>query len=73
MEVNTRLQVEHTITEALTLIDIVREQIRIAEGHVLDIPQERINMVGKAIQVRINAEDPKNNFMPEGGNCGGLS
>jgi acetyl/propionyl-CoA carboxylase alpha subunit len=67
MEVNTRLQVEHTITEALTLIDIVREQIRIAEGHVLDIPQERINLVGKAIQVRINAEDPKNNFMPEGG------
>lgn len=67
MEVNTRLQVEHTITEALTLIDIVREQIRIAEGHALDIPQERINMVGKAIQVRINAEDPKNNFMPEGG------
>lgn len=67
MEVNTRLQVEHTITEALTLIDIVREQIRIAEGHVLDIPQERINMVGKAIQVRINAEDPQNNFMPEGG------
>ncbi|MDI6776516.1 MAG: biotin carboxylase N-terminal domain-containing protein [Syntrophales bacterium] len=67
MEVNTRLQVEHTITEALTLIDIVREQIRIAEGHALDIPQERINLVGKAIQVRINAEDPQNNFMPEGG------
>ena len=67
MEVNTRLQVEHTITEALTLIDIVREQIRIAEGHVLDIPQERINLMGKAVQVRINAEDPQNNFMPEGG------
>ena len=67
MEVNTRLQVEHTITEALTLIDIVREQIRIAEGRLLDIPQERINLMGKAIQVRINAEDPQNNFMPEGG------
>jgi pyruvate carboxylase subunit A len=67
MEMNTRLQVEHTVTEELTGVDIVRQQIRIAEGHVLDIPPERIHMMGKAIQVRINAEDPKNNFMPEGG------
>lgn len=67
MEMNTRLQVEHTVTEELTGIDIVREQIRIAEGSVLDIPKERIRLFGKAIQVRINAEDPKNNFMPEGG------
>ncbi|MCX7635498.1 MAG: ATP-grasp domain-containing protein, partial [Syntrophales bacterium] len=67
MEMNTRLQVEHTVTEELTGIDIVREQIRIAEGGVLDIPKERIRLFGKAIQVRINAEDPKNNFMPEGG------
>ncbi|MDI9570275.1 MAG: biotin carboxylase N-terminal domain-containing protein [Pseudomonadota bacterium] len=67
MEMNTRLQVEHTVTEELTGIDIVREQIRIAEGAVLDIPKERIHLHGKAVQVRINAEDPKNNFMPEGG------
>jgi len=67
MEMNTRLQVEHTVTEELTGIDIVREQIRIAEGGILDIPKERIRLFGSAVQVRINAEDPKNNFMPEGG------
>ncbi len=67
MEMNTRLQVEHTVTEELTGVDIVRQQIKIAEGNVLDIPAERVHMLGKAIQVRINAEDPKNNFMPEGG------
>ena len=67
MEMNTRLQVEHTVTEELTGVDIVREQIRIAEGGVLDIPRERVRLFGKAVQVRINAEDPKNNFMPEGG------
>ncbi|MBN2283217.1 MAG: ATP-grasp domain-containing protein [Deltaproteobacteria bacterium] len=67
MEMNTRLQVEHTVTEMLTGVDIVREQIRIAEGHRLEIPEVRFHLLGKAIQVRINAEDPKNNFMPEGG------
>ena len=67
MEMNTRLQVEHTVTEELTGIDIVRQQIRIAEGHTLDIPEERVRLMGKAVQVRINAEDPKNNFLPEGG------
>ena len=67
MEMNTRLQVEHTVTEELTGVDIVRQQIKIAEGNVLDIPSERVHMLGKAIQVRINAEDPKKNFMPEGG------
>ncbi len=67
MEMNTRLQVEHTVTEELTGVDIVREQIRIAEGEHLSIPLERIHLMGKAVQVRINAEDPKNNFMPEGG------
>lgn len=67
MEMNTRLQVEHTVTEALSGVDIVREQIRIAEGDPLDIPAQSIQLMGKAIQVRINAEDPKNNFMPEGG------
>jgi pyruvate carboxylase subunit A len=67
MEVNTRLQVEHTVTEILTGIDIIRQQILLAEGDKLEIPEERIHLIGKAIQVRINAEDPKNNFMPEGG------
>ncbi|HOS77979.1 MAG TPA: acetyl-CoA carboxylase biotin carboxylase subunit, partial [Syntrophales bacterium] len=67
MEMNTRLQVEHTVTEELTGVDIVREQIRVAEGQVLDIPRERVHLMGKAVQVRVNAEDPKNHFMPEGG------
>jgi pyruvate carboxylase subunit A len=67
LEINTRLQVEHTVTEELVNIDLVREQIRIAEGHVLDIPPERICLLGKAIQVRINAEDPWNDFAPDGG------
>jgi len=67
MEVNTRLQVEHTVTEMLTGVDIVRQQILIAEGSRLEIPKERVQLTGRAIQVRINAEDPKNHFMPEGG------
>lgn len=67
MEVNTRLQVEHTVTEILTGIDIIRQQILLSQGERLEIPEERIHLVGKAIQVRVNAEDPKNNFMPEGG------
>jgi len=67
MEMNTRLQVEHTVTEELTGIDIVRQQISIAEGQALNIPENRVTLLGKAVQVRINAEDPKNNFMPEGG------
>jgi len=67
MEMNTRLQVEHTVTEELVNIDLIREQIKIAEGHKLEIPPSRIQLSGKAIQVRINAEDPMNNFMPDGG------
>jgi acetyl-CoA carboxylase biotin carboxylase subunit len=67
MEINTRLQVEHTVTEMLSGVDIVREQIMIAEGKHLKIPEVRVPFLGKAIQVRINAEDPRNDFMPEGG------
>ena len=67
MEINTRLQVEHTVTEMLTGVDIVREQIMITQGEHLKIPEVRFHLLGKAIQVRVNAEDPKNNFMPEGG------
>jgi pyruvate carboxylase subunit A len=67
LEVNTRLQVEHTVTEMITGVDIVRHQILIAEGRALDFTQEQIRVNGIAIEVRINAEDPHNNFLPEGG------
>jgi len=66
MEVNTRLQVEHTVTEMLTGVDIVRQQILIAEGRRLEIPEERVQLIGRAIQVRINAEDPKTTSCPKG-------
>ncbi|QSX34225.1 acetyl-CoA carboxylase biotin carboxylase subunit [Shewanella avicenniae] len=67
MEMNTRVQVEHTITEQITGIDIVREQIRIASGVPLSVKQEDIHYQGFALQFRINAEDPKNNFFPSFG------
>jgi pyruvate carboxylase subunit A len=67
MEMNTRVQVEHTITEEITGIDIVREQIRIASGLPLSVKQEDIQHRGFALQFRINAEDPKNNFLPSFG------
>lgn len=67
VSLNRRLEVEHTVTEELTNIDLVREQISIAEGFPLEIPQERVQLLGKAIQARINAEDPSNNFLPQGG------
>lgn len=67
MEMNTRVQVEHTITEVITGIDIVREQIRIASGLPLSVKQEDIQYRGYALQFRINAEDPKNNFLPSFG------
>ncbi len=64
MEVNTRLQVEHTITEQITGIDIVQEQFRIASGLKLRFKQEDIQIRGYALEFRINAEDPKNDFLP---------
>jgi pyruvate carboxylase subunit A len=67
MEMNTRLQVEHTISETITGIDIVREQIRIADGLALKYRQEEIQRRGYAMELRINAEDPKNNFLPSFG------
>jgi acetyl/propionyl-CoA carboxylase alpha subunit len=67
LELNTRLQVEHTVTEMVTDIDIVRQQIRIAEGLPLDIRQEDVSVHGYAIELRINAEDPQNDFFPEVG------
>jgi len=66
IEMNTRLQVEHPVTEMITGIDIVREQLRIASGEKLDIRQEDVRIQGHAIECRINAEDPKT-FMPSPG------
>ncbi len=67
MEVNTRLQVEHPVTEARTGIDIVAEQIRIAEGSPLSFQQSEIKFSGHAIECRIYAEDPRNEFFPSTG------
>lgn len=67
MEINTRVQVEHTVTEMVTGIDIVRTQIKLAFGKDLAFKQEDVKIRGFAIELRINAEDPQNNFMPEGG------
>lgn len=67
MEMNTRLQVEHTITESITGIDIVQEQIRIAFGLSLQYKQDEIQFRGFAIEYRINAEDPKYDFIPSFG------
>ncbi|AGA90732.1 acetyl/propionyl-CoA carboxylase, alpha subunit [Thioflavicoccus mobilis 8321] len=67
MEMNTRIQVEHTITESITGVDLVEEQIRIAAGLPLRFRQDQITRRGFAIQFRINAEDPKNNFLPSFG------
>ncbi|MEO6062177.1 MAG: acetyl-CoA carboxylase biotin carboxylase subunit [Thermoflexales bacterium] len=67
MEMNTRLQVEHPVTERVTGIDIVKEQIRIARGRKLRYRQEDITQTGWAIECRVNAEDPFNNFLPSTG------
>lgn len=67
IEMNTRLQVEHPISEAITGIDLVREQLRIANGEKLGYSQDDITFSGHAFEFRINAEDPDNNFMPSPG------
>lgn len=67
MEMNTRVQVEHTITEQITGVDVVREQLRIASGLPLSYRQEDIHYRGFALQFRVNAEDPKNDFLPSFG------
>jgi acetyl-CoA carboxylase biotin carboxylase subunit len=64
LEVNARIQVEHPITEAVTGIDLVKEQIRIAAGEALSIQQDLLNQNGHAIEARIYAEDPENGFLP---------
>jgi len=67
LEMNTRLQVEHPVTEMATGIDIVKEQIRIARGRHLSYTQEQVHQNGAAIECRINAEDPNNSFLPSTG------
>lgn len=67
LEINTRLQVEHTVTEMVTGVDIVRAQLDIAAGYPLSIRQGDVIIRGHAIEMRINAENPQNDFLPEGG------
>lgn len=67
LEMNTRLQVEHPITERVTGIDLVKQQILIAEGHPLTLKQENLKQSGHAIECRVYAEDTENNFMPNPG------
>ncbi len=67
LEMNTRLQVEHPVTEMITGLDLVKEQIRIAEGKKLSFSQEEISINGHSIEVRVYAEDPQNNFLPDTG------
>jgi len=68
MEMNTRIQVEHPVTEMVTGIDIIKEMISVAEGHPLSVKQEDVRIDGHAIECRVNAEDPSKNFMPSAGN-----
>lgn len=65
LEMNTRLQVEHPVTEMITGKDLVREQILIAEGQPLSFAQEDLKIHGHAVEIRVYAEDPKNNFLPD--------
>jgi pyruvate carboxylase subunit A len=71
LEVNARVQVEHPVTEMVTGVDIVKEQIRIASGLPISIKQEEVRMNGWAIECRINAEDPLNDFVPSPGKLKG--
>jgi len=67
MEMNTRVQVEHPVTEEVTGVDIIKEQLRIAGGEKLSFSQKQVKISGAAIECRINAEDPDHNFRPSPG------
>jgi acetyl-CoA carboxylase, biotin carboxylase subunit len=71
MEMNTRIQVEHPVTEMITGIDLIAEQIRIAQGYPLSFTQDQVILKGHAIECRINAEDPEHNFRPHPGKISG--
>jgi acetyl-CoA carboxylase biotin carboxylase subunit len=72
MEMNTRIQVEHPVTEMVTGIDIVKEQIRVAQGEALRIRQHHVRLQGHAVECRINAEDPERDFRPAPGEVLGV-
>ncbi|MBD2022499.1 acetyl-CoA carboxylase biotin carboxylase subunit [Leptolyngbya sp. FACHB-36] len=71
MEMNTRIQVEHPVTEMITGLDLIAEQIRIAQGEPLKLTQDQVMLRGHAIECRINAEDPDHNFRPNPGRISG--
>lgn len=73
MEMNTRLQVEHPVTEAITGVDLVDWQLQVAEGHKLPLQQDQIHILGHAVEARLYAEVPRNNFLPASGTLARLA